>query len=276
MHRLVVTAVVLTLTVCTVAKAETMSADAFTKHFARALEAAVPTKGVVVVGPLQLQVYNVAGGTSGINLSNTYREYTGSPERLNELVELFANAVRNPIPPKLDRSRIVPMIKDRAWLANIQPLFRSHGDDALFDPLNSQLIIAYVEDNETRARYLNSRDDVGDRSALRRLALRNLARILPKIEMRQYGEVFLISAGGNYEPSLMLFDELWSTGQIKVDGDIVVAIPARDILLVTGSNSPGGLAEMRKMAAKALEGPQGLTDALFVYRGGEFVELNRP
>jgi len=276
MRGLVFIGMTLTLFIGAGARAETMSPEAFTDHFAGALEAAAPSKGVVVLRPLQLRFNYLGGGFSDINLSNTYREYIGSPDRLDELVRLLANATQNPLPPKLDRARIAPTIKDRVWLAEIQPLFRSRGDEALFDPLNSHLVIVYVEDSDTRARYLNSRDDVGDRSALRRLALNNLGRILPKIEMRQYGEVFVISAGGNYEPSLMLFDELWSGGQIKVDGEIVVAIPARDLLLVTGSNSQSGLRDMRKMIAKAMEGPHRLTDMLFVYRAGEFVAFSGP
>jgi Uncharacterized protein conserved in bacteria len=75
-------------------------------------------------------------------------------------------------------------------------------------------------------RYLTTQEDFGlSREALRSLAIANLKRLLPKIEMRRVGGVGLMSAGGNYEASLLLIDDIWSGGQVKVNGDIVVAIP---------------------------------------------------
>jgi len=71
-----------------------------------------------------------------------------------------------------------------------------------------------------------------------------------------------------------LFDELWSGGQIKVDGDDVVAVPSRDVLLVTGSRNLAGIAKLRELAAQIVrQSPYRLTDELFVYREGSFQRL---
>jgi uncharacterized protein YtpQ (UPF0354 family) len=124
-------------------------------------------------------------------------------------------------------------------------------------------------------RYLMTTDDVGDRAQLRDLALGNLNRMLPKIEMRQGADhIFLIEAGGNYEASLLLADGIWSSGQIAVDGDIVAAVPDRSALLVTGSRNRDGVARLRKMAAELAIGPYALTPSLFVYRDGKFVKFD--
>ena len=86
----------------------------------------------------------------------------------------------------------------------------------------------------------------------------------------------MLSAGGDYEASLLLFDDIWSDGQIKVEGDIVVAVPAKDALLVTGSKNRKGLAAMRKMVAKFSEEKRyRITDTLFVYRNGRFKKFGR-
>ncbi len=54
----------------------------------------------------------------------------------------------------------------------------------------------------------------------------------------------------------------------------MVAIPARDHLLLTGSKNAEGLAKLREVAARVVrESPQRLTDMLFVYRDGHFVEF---
>jgi uncharacterized protein YtpQ (UPF0354 family) len=58
---------------------------------------------------------------------------------------------------------------------------------------------------------------------------------------------------------------------LKVDGDLVVAIPARDVLMFTGSNNKEGLKEIRQVAQKMVtEAPHRLTPELFVYRDGRF------
>ena len=122
-------------------------------------------------------------------------------------------------------------------------------------------------------------EDVGDRKELRKLAMQNLMRLLPKARMENIGDVTIITAGGDYEASLLLFDHFWAggkiNGQIEVKGDIVVAIPAKNVLLVTGSRSRKGLQVVREIAAKEVQGPHRITDTLFVYRDGRFRKFGR-
>jgi len=84
----------------------------------------------------------------------------------------------------------------------------------------------------------------------------------------------MISAGGDYEASLLLIDDIWSAGQIKVDGDIVVAIPAKDVLLFTGSCNRKGLKAVRELVAKFVAQQRyTVSDALFVFRNGRFARF---
>ena len=48
------------------------------------------------------------------------------------------------------------------------------------------------------------------------------------------------------------------------------AVPAKDVLIATGSHNAPGLARLRAAANKFASGPNGLTTALFVYRDGKF------
>jgi len=143
----------------------------------------------------------------------------------------------------------------------------------VFEDLNDELVIVYVQDAEHRVRFLMSNEDLGvERSALRKLAVENLGRIRPKIEMHSLGNnLAMFDVGGTYEASLLLFDSIWTDGQVKVNGDIVVAVPTRDALLVTGSKNRKGLSVLRKVAAKlAAERSNPISDKLFVYRDGQF------
>ena len=126
--------------------------------------------------------------------------------------------------------------------------------------------------------FLMAHEEIGvDRKELRKLAVSNLSHLLPKIEKHQVGDLFaMMSAGGDYEASLLLFDDIWRDDRMKVEGDIVVAVPAKDALLVTGSKNRKGLAVMRKMVAEISKDSRYLiSDKLFVYRDGRFKKFGR-
>jgi uncharacterized protein YtpQ (UPF0354 family) len=263
------------------AKAETSSPSAFTQDFARAVAAATPSSKVTVKGELELSVKDASGLERTIFLANSYKDYMRDPSRFGDIVKAFVAAMQQSGKSiaKLDPARIVPVIKDRQWLVDLHATLKSQGknQEHLSEDFNKELVIVYAEDDPTRTRYLTSDEDTGvPRAELRALAIGNLRRILPKIEMRGDDHLRIVSAGGDYEPSLLLIDEIWTGGQVTVNGDIVVAVPARDVLLVTGSRDRTGLKRMRELTAKLVaEGPYRLTDALFVYRNGRFTKFGR-
>jgi uncharacterized protein YtpQ (UPF0354 family) len=242
--------------------AEVLTPVTFTEAFAAAAIAAMPSAKVTI-------------------LRNAYQVYRGDPARRDSIIQRYVSvladtvSLRGPAPP-VDRSRIVPVLKASAWVEAVQR--QRHATPAaqlLTEPFTDELTVVYAEDRPSSMRLLMTRDDVGDRSGLRTLALGNLSRLLPKIAMRQAADgVFLVGAGGEYEPSLLLVDALWSSGQIKVEGDIIVAAPAKGAVLVTGARNATGIAHLRAFAARLASGPYGLTAVLYVYRGGKFVRLD--
>jgi uncharacterized protein YtpQ (UPF0354 family) len=266
---------------CGAVYAETLTPRAFTDEFVRAVAAALPSSTVTSKRELELTINDPSGVERTIVLHNAYREYSLDPQRLPNIIGTFATTLSQPRTgePKLDRSRVVPVVKDRQWLDELHNSLKLKGvkQEHLAERLNDELVIVYAEDDPHRMRYLTVDEGASiSRADLRTLAVENLRRLLPKIEVRNYGDVSLISAGGDYEASLLLIDEIWSGGQIKVNGDIVVAIPARNVLLVTGSHSRAGLKKVRELAAKfTAEEPYRLTDALFVYRNGQFTRFGR-
>jgi Protein of unknown function (DUF1444) len=266
-----------------VGHAESLSPGAFTAVVATAAAAAMPSAKVAVTGDLQLETRSAKGETTSTDLRNAYRLYVQHPEYLDDVVRRYAGLLVDDMvrsgdaPPPVDKSRIVPVLKPRQWLEGLRQAQRDRNAQppaVLTEPFNAGLVIAYVEDGPSSIRFLMSRDNVGDSTQLHDLAIANLRRIMPKIEMRERADgIFLISAGGTYEASLLLANDLWSSGRIKVDGDVVVAVPARDVLLVTGSHNEAGIRHLHDLAAKLATGPYALTPELFTYRGGRFVEF---
>jgi uncharacterized protein YtpQ (UPF0354 family) len=250
--------------------------QAFTEEIARAIAAALPSATITITGELRLKVREPSGFENFCGLGNRYQEYLLEPGRLGEIVREVTTGLLGPddVAAKIDRTRIIPLIKDRSWLAGVRSELKAQGlaQKILSERFNDELIIVYAEDHPTKFCYLPINADIGvSRRDLRALAVRNLRRILPDVMMQGTTSVLMLTAGGYFEPSLLLLDDIWSSGQFKFDGDIVVAIPARDMLLVTGSRDRAGLEKVRELATRfAAEGAYPLTDTLFVYRDGRF------
>jgi uncharacterized protein YtpQ (UPF0354 family) len=178
-------------------------------------------------------------------------------------------------PQPVDVSRIVPVVKDRAWVVEMQRVRGAEGKsmELVTDDLNSELVVVYAEDTERTIRYLSPDNLVKagiERPKLRAVALANLREILPEMELRRGDLISMITAGADYVPSLLLLD-IWDPQQLQVDGEIVIAVPSRDVLLLTGSNNKKGIKELRKIARDSVrDGTYTLTDKLFVYRNGRF------
>ena len=260
-----------------VARADTLTPRAFTERVARATMAAMPSAKVAVNGDLQFVVRYANGASAASDLTKAFKSYEREPQHLDDIVQAQVSALLEAGGdasglPKLDRTRIVPVIKERQWFEAMRRRGREQTppQELVAEPLNGELVVVYAENRLGALRILSSRDDVGDRARLRDAALTNLSRLLPKIEIRPGSDGVLL--GGEFDASLLLADNLWS-GQVKVDGDIVVAVPAKDVLIATGSHNAPGLVRLRAAAAKFASGPNGLTTALFVYRDGKFVRF---
>lgn len=81
-----------------------------------------------------------------------------------------------------------------------------------------------------------------DERTLQRHALDNLDAMLGRVSLHGSLPALMVSFRG-IESSLLLADSFWDELPIDLPGDPVVAVPARDVMLITGSDSPAGLAK---------------------------------
>lgn len=256
-----------------------LSANAYTQEYASQLRKALPGSKVTVTKDLELKVSDSKGHEFTAFLNNSYTAYRNSPEDKESIIAKYVRASAEPLhSSKIDSSRITPVIKDRTWLTEIQQEMKARGakeiPENVYDSLNDELVIVYAEDSPKNLRYLTPKDveTLGvPRESLRELAVKNLRALLPKVSAQGNNGIFMLTAGGDYEASLLLFDKIWNDNAFKVDGDYVVAVPARDLLLITGSKDKAGLAKVRELARKTVaESPYYITADLFVYRNGHF------
>jgi hypothetical protein len=113
---------------------------------------------------------------------------------------------------------------------------------------------------------------------LRRAAFEELEMLA--IERAQYhGQPpsLMLSFDG-LESSLLLATEFWSRLQGILPGELVVGVPARDVVIVTGSQLPAGLEKVRRAVDRVFfAGDENLlTRSLLVRRGGTWEPFDRP
>ena len=82
---------------------------------------------------------------------------------------------------------------------------------------------------------------------------------------------FGISAGGDFETSLILSTRLWTKENFEVDGDFIIAIPNKDLLFITGSNNQKEIDRIEKIAEDSYRtGNHPVSPYLFKWNGKMF------
>ncbi len=258
----------------------------FTKEFIAVLCTASPDLEITITRDLELKLKTASGYEMTSFLNNAYDNYKTDPKLITNVLNRFVSSLLETLadsqsPQKLDPSRIVPVIKDRPWLEETKTALINRGAEKLpenvYEDFNEDLIILYAEDSPKNVRYFGPKDLAEaqiDRKDLKNLACENLKKIIPKIERHGANGLYMMAAGGDYEASLLLFDGLWNGMKSEVQGDVVVAIPTRDLLVVTGSEDAEGIQRMKKIIEDVTaKGSYRLTKKMFVCREGKFREF---
>ncbi len=263
---------------------ELLTPEKFTGFFVACLKQLRPELKVEVVDDLELR-FSLPGDDRKPHqafLENAYTVYQNDPGSRDEIIDQFIAGQMETLDKSVDDSinpdRIIPVVKDRRWLEEISVSLKADSDFPipLHDDYNSELQIIYAEDSEHNIRYLNA-DNLDalpcEREKLQEFSTSNLKDLLSDgIEVMGGDGIYMVTAGGSYETSLLLIDELWEeNGPLELSGAPVVAIPTRDLLLVTGANDAGGIARIREIAAEMIqENAYTLTPVLFVRSGKSF------
>ncbi|MCX6954053.1 MAG: DUF1444 family protein [Verrucomicrobia bacterium] len=146
--------------------------------------------------------------------------------------------------------------------------------------LVADLLVFYAFDVGTHYELVANRDlgrlDVSP-DELHERALANLRAMNLEVRAHQRPEsrTLMLTAGGNYEATLILLPEFWLSVGEMVTGQIVAAVPARDILLVTGDADPANLAELRRLTSRSIErADKPLSRAFIRWNGTQWEEYS--
>ena len=219
----------------------------FTKLFADSLSQRLGGQRVKVVKDLQIEVDKNDGTWSFINLENAYFQYQSDSTAMVRHLAAHAAVLGGITDLELRLESLVPVIRNCNMLDQMPSDKRSR---LFYERLNEELCIFYVNNDSLSMTYLSESkvlpyDSLFD---IRTLGVCNLQQALPEILRYDVKTGYMLTAGGSFETSLLLLDYIWNHETLPVDGDYVVAVPNRDILLVSGSRDSVSLGIIRAEA----------------------------
>ncbi len=278
--RIIQIILIFSLTISCTMSQDNLSKKQFTKEYYKKAIELNPDIEYKIVGELHL-VSTIDSNDFQHFLDNAYSEYKLEPSDLDSVIVKYINASEDLYNPsdKIDINRIVPVIKDKNYIADIEKSLSEKGGfksntDLVYENYNDELIVVFAEDQETSIKYFSNEDFIKtgfQRDSLLTKSIKNLNQILPEIQSVGDSGLYGIIAGGDYEASLILFESIWNKDNFDVKGDIVIAIPTRDLLFVTGSSDTKGLENVRENVKESYErGSYFLTTELFIWTGKKF------
>jgi uncharacterized protein YtpQ (UPF0354 family) len=272
--------IVLVFALISFRKPKAPDAAAFTQDYIAQLKKIKPEAQANVVGELELEII-FPGSREPLRafLDNAFRDYSQSPKDKNAILARYVGALaesRANAATPIDPARILPVIRDREFVEQAGRLPRNgdKGLDVASEQLNEELYVMYVADSEHSVRYLSEADLEAakvDRANLRKQSMENLRRLYPEVQMMGTNGLYMIRLDGTYESSLLLSERLWDLPDLKVKGEFLVAVPSRDVLVISGTLEREPLETMRKIVAEvSATASYRISPKLFIRRDGNF------
>ncbi len=189
-------------------------------------------------------------------------------------------------PAEPGASRIVPRIKHTNFLAALRELGTGPEDTPVTEPLVADLVVAYAfdlgETFEMVCPHHCQRLGIAH-GQLRGIATANLRKQVKGMQIESLADgtlpvpVLRLLTGNEFEACLLLLDEIWDSLTTRIPPDMVVAVPTRDIVFVTSSQSAEALQILRESTEEAYRGEttHNLTQQLLVRRGRTWEVFSR-
>jgi uncharacterized protein YtpQ (UPF0354 family) len=265
---------------------EIISEKEFAQRYVEAISSRIEGVKAEIKGHLEVELTYSDGGKSTTYLDNAYKNYRSSPDDLDVVIENYSKALKrsnSDVKANMEKSHIFPVIKDIEYIAQITAMMKRKEKDGKFpfyyEKLNEVLYVLYAIDTPSSIKYMPKEDiaKLGVKEEeLKSLSMSNLRKAIPSVQIEgDPSTISMIVADGTYEASFLLYDDLWTKDNFPVMGDIVVYVPSRDAVFVTGSNDVEGLKRVRSIVYN----PENqwshiVSEVGFVRKGDKWVEFN--
>ncbi len=228
--------------------------EAFGEQVLAILRRHWPDREVELTGPFDL----IVDGRH-LGLENVYRMVLGDPERGTDIVEDYLEKIldgdelgTSVIPWELAKQRIMPRIQP-------ETIFRQlDREQVAHVPWVNGTVIVFVLDMPQVTVSLTVEQTIRwgvDMDTLDEIARTNLERYSPElriqvIESRDGGRAAILNEYDGYDAARLLLGKLHERLAPELDGDFLVATPARDMFVAMSANPPHFVERLRKRVAQ--------------------------
>ena len=234
-----------------------LNESAFAQRYVNAVITKTEVVSADIKGRLEIEMTYSGGGTSTAYLDNAYMNYLSDPKELDVIIESYISALTkntSDVKANMEKAHIVPVIKDTGYINHITELMSKNKEGEFpffYEKLNDVLYILYAIDTPSSIKFMPKEDiaNLGvEPTELRELSLSNLMNTVESLQIKgDPSTISMLVADGIYEASFLIYDALWSKENFPVKGDIVVYVPSRDVVIVTGSEDVESLETVREI-----------------------------
>jgi uncharacterized protein YtpQ (UPF0354 family) len=119
------------------------------------------------------------------------------------------------------------------------------GDLSIFYAIDKGPIYEFISEKTLRLLTLSKEE-------LHRLAVDNLTQTEKEIRLHKGDNFFFVICDGNLEATLVLHEGIWDYVSEQIGGDVLVSVPARDLLLISGTKKEE-ISALKKKACECIE-----------------------
>ena len=151
----------------------------------------------------------------------------------------------------------------------------SAADSPVEKPLAGDVIIFYGRDVGTHYELISNKELAHyslTRDQLHEVAVENLSDTKKEIRLHQAEGIHFLRCDGDLEASLLLHAGIWDIVQDQIGGDVLASVPARNVLLISGTKKEQ-VSELKNKTCAALEHePRPISLKLFLRIEGTWKE----
>lgn len=239
-----------------------------------------PDVKITILDPHSLQLEVADGSTLTMHLHNLEASCDAEPDHCSEALEAHVKStleqLRQLTDPALSTELLRATLKNDDYMKSVRELDAPGADSAnnrlVSKRLAGDVWTVVVVDMPTSMRMLN----YGDLAELQISAdeamtdaLKNLDS-LPEVEptVLKDSKVRALITQDSYGSARMLLVDRWKKRTSGLDGDLVAAVPARDVVLYTGSQNSEDVAALHLLARRMSDKEAyGLSSQLFRFTG---------
>jgi len=229
----------------------------------------------VVVDPGDPAKFRIGIGdwASTGDVTNVYNYLVAYPnEDVDKAIERFVRSNLEAKTRIVDDSNIVVVIRSVDYINYL----KEKSVEALAEPLGGDLMIVYMADRPDSMSPIAPKDVPGkDFAALRKIALDNVRRWLPKVvadDRLKPGVLYYVQDNTMLSTSLILLDEFWRSIETRFPGDVLIALPRKDQLFIFDDGNATAKERARALIdLTTQENFNLLSQKLYARRGGKIM-----